>query len=267
MSLADLQRRFLAAVSAPGAADDEDWDMGLRPGLAIYRSAYRARLIACMRATYPKCLAWAGDEAFDAAASHHAVMHPPKCWTLDALGAGFDATLVALFPDNRELAELAWLEWQMGIAFTSTDRPTLDAQAFAALAVGYSDADWESMRLAVAPELGLCFVAFDLDAIWTSAAAGNRLETVPRLKQPAHVAVWRSGLEPRFRLLDAAEAEALNFARRGMAFGGICAVQAQDRDPEAGARRCGAWLGQWIEEGLLAGAGASLRIANCHRLS
>lgn len=77
MSLAALQREFQTAI-----VNDCATTAGAREGgLAIYRNAYRARLLDCMRESYDRTWTWMGDEAFSAAACHHLILHPPGNWT------------------------------------------------------------------------------------------------------------------------------------------------------------------------------------------
>lgn len=251
MTLATLQRQMLGAITATGDADDTQWLVSLRPGLFVYRNAYRARLIECMRATYPRCLAWAGEEPFDAAASHHVILNPPQSWTLDTVGDGFATSLRALFPDDLELSELAWLEWTMGAAFTASDRPKLDAAAFAAATANYNDEDWGALTFAVGSELRLRTVAFDVPRMWATPPRPAPNRKPLRLKAPASIAVWRKGMEPQFRMLDEGEDFALKLAESGASFAEICAAIADSVGAEVAAQQCGTWLGRWIETGIL----------------
>ncbi|TPE58440.1 DUF2063 domain-containing protein [Sandaracinobacter neustonicus] len=253
MRLIEMQRGFLGTVSSAGEPDDGGWPPSMHAGLQVYRNAYRARLIGCLQESFPKCRAWAGDAAFDAAASHHCIRQPPTSWTLDALGAGFDATLAELFPDNPELAELCWLEWQMARLFTAPDGARLDAGSFTEATARFSERDWEEMRLVIAPELVTRPLFYDVTPMWT--AIGADIPPLPnaRLPVPGTVAVWRAGLEPCFRLLPDDEGAALADAANGVAFGEICRRHAESVEHEGAAARCGQWLGRWTMDGLIAG--------------
>lgn len=253
MKLASLQRQFLGTITATGNPDDTPWPASQRAGIAVYRNAYRARLIECLRATYPKCLAWAGEGAFDAAASHHVILNPPQSWTLDAVGQGFDNTLGDLFRDNPELAELAWLEWTMGTVFTASDRPQLDAAGFATATANYTEKDWSALTFIMAPELRLRSVAFDPAQMW-EVTTDQPFTIVPtHLASPRQVAVWRSGVEAKFRLLDEGEEKALELAAGGSSLEEICTVVSESVGAEIAAQRCGCWLSRWIDNGFLEG--------------
>jgi hypothetical protein len=69
------------------------------------------------------------------------------------------------------------------------------------------------------------------------------------LARPVSYAIWRSDLEVYFRALDAQEALALDAARQGATFGGVCErvlASATDDDFAASAHRAAALLQNWI---------------------
>lgn len=245
MKLAALQRRFHRAITASeGEDDDTAWPPELRPGLRVYRNAYRARLLECLRASFPKTLLLTGDAAFEAAACHHLIVHPPQGWTLDDAARGFDTTLAELFPAEPEVAELAWLEWAMQEAFTGPDGEAADPAAFAALSTGWDEADWSRLRLVPVPTLTMRPTATDCAALWEGREAAAA--------SPTTVAVWRQGLQSRLRLLDDAEAAALGIIGTGIAFGTLCAAMVERLGPEQGIAISGRLLGQWIGNGMIA---------------
>src|SRR5277367_6026658 len=104
---------------------------GADAGLAVYHNAYRAQLVDCLRDTYEKLFAWLGDDAFDAAALAHVEANPPRSWTLSDYGATFDTTLAAIYPDDPEVAELAWLDWTLRRTFEAADCDPIDAAGLA----------------------------------------------------------------------------------------------------------------------------------------
>jgi hypothetical protein len=83
----------------------------------VYHYAYRAQLLECLRYTFERVWAWLGDSGFEDAARRHIEAHPPHSWTLSDYGNEFDRTLSGLYPDDREVAELAWLDWPLRRAF------------------------------------------------------------------------------------------------------------------------------------------------------
>lgn len=252
MTLAIIQRRFLGAVTAIDETDVADWPIEMRDGLVVYRTAYRARLLDCLRGAFDKCRKWIGDESFDAAAAHHLIIHPPSSWTLDDLGRGFSDTLGMLFPDDPEVEELAWLEWEMQQIFTSRDVATLDAADFAERASSFTEEDWLNLRLTFVPILSMRCVATDCAALWT--AIEDELE-MPALQLPTDTStllIWRDALKSRFRLLGASEASSLALMRGGGTFEQLCAALVQAYGDAAGVEAAGTMLGRWVTEGLVA---------------
>ncbi|WP_273773331.1 DNA-binding domain-containing protein, partial [Brucella intermedia] len=62
MSLAALQQEFMGQVLGEERPLPPHWDARMAEGLAIYRNAYRSRLIDALRDTFPKTVQWVGDE-------------------------------------------------------------------------------------------------------------------------------------------------------------------------------------------------------------
>jgi hypothetical protein len=254
VTLIDLQRRFHAAVTGVGEMTFEDWDPALHTGLSVYRNAYRARLIECLRSTFEKTWTWIGDESFDAAAAHHLIVKPPRSWTLDEVGAGFDETLAQLFPGDPEVAELAWLEWQMQQAFTGPDEPVLDAVGFAALSKDFTEETWASLRLSFVTSMRSRRIRTDCGAIWTAIATDGDMPDV-LLGEARTLVVWRQGLSPRFRMLGP-ESSGLATLQQGRAFGDMCETMVERLGP-AGIEAAGHALGVWIAQGLVRRAESS----------
>jgi hypothetical protein len=250
VTLIDLQRRLYAALTGAGEVTFEDWDPAQRTGLTVYRNAYRARLIECLRTSFEKTWKWIGDESFDAAAAHHLIVKPPRSWTLDDAGAGFDETLEQLFPNDPEVAELAWLEWQMQQVFTAADEPVLDAAGFAALSNDFTEQAWASLRLSFVSGMHSMRIQTDCGAIWSAITADENLSADVLLNEPRTLLVWRQGLAPRFRLLTAEEAAGFQLMGNGGTFGDVCEAFVQ-RLGARGIEEAGRTLGFWIAQGIV----------------
>jgi len=66
--------------------------------LGIYASAYRQRLVECLRDEYPVLAALAGATAFDLFAQGYVAAHPSQSYTMYDFGAGFADYLDAVRP-------------------------------------------------------------------------------------------------------------------------------------------------------------------------
>lgn len=237
MTLLDLQQGFRTWLTREPADLPPVLDEQLRAGLHVYLNNYRSQLLACLSASFPVLRTWIGDTRFDGAAAHHIDRVPPHEWTLDAYGLDFPETLASLYPNDPEIAELARLECELALAFVRTDAEPLDPATLI-------DIDWDSAVIRLTPSFMMLGVATNAAAIWSAINAGETPPGAALLAEPATLAIWRHHFAPRFRTLSAEEAGVLAQVRNGETFGGICAEQ--------GAASAGAFLAQWLSDGLLA---------------
>ena len=247
MSLLTLQQGLRA-----GIVEDAVDPSLLSPGLEIYRNAYRARLVETLRSGFEKTWAWIGDEAFDTAAIHHIILYPPTSWTLDDYGQAFPETLSALYPGDPEVAELAWLEWQMQQAFAALDGPVVDASAFGEAV--QTAPDWSDVEFHFVPSLAVRPVATNCTALWQAMADELTPPDPQILETPMHLIVWRQGFSPHFRMVEADEMTVLSMATAQRSFGAMCAA-VDKGSPEDSVAWLGTLLGQWLKDGLIARIG------------
>lgn len=231
--LAALQRQFQAGLMAGNLAGLAD--AVVRPaGLAVHTHATRAMLVEGLADNFAKTLHWLGGDAFTMLALDYAAISPSSSWTLADYGEDFPAFLHRHLPDDREVPELAALDWALRTAFGAADpAPALWAEA--------GGLDWEGLRLRLVP--GACLLAFatNADAIW-AAIPDHPIAPAPA---PGWVLVWRDGPDPRFRRLDEGEGGLLSAVAAGQAFGAACDASG------ASARQIGGWLQIWLSAGLL----------------
>jgi hypothetical protein len=248
MTLAAQQHAFHAAI-----VRDDDTAQGApnQPGVAVYRNAYRARLMEVLRDSYDKTWTWIGDDAFAAVACHHLILHPPASWTLDDAGKGFDRTVAELLADHPEAADLAWLERAMQDAFCCADTPVLDPHAFAERTAGFGDAGWADMPVRLVAGLQMREVMTDCVALWNAIDSGEAV-TAWQFAQPRTVLVWRHGFTPRCRLATNPEVAILAQVRTGARFGDVCETLVSRMGEVKGVAAAGTLLGQWLADGLLA---------------
>ena len=240
MTLAASQQAFVAEITA---SDD-----GAAPGslgLEIYRNAYRARLLGVLEVSFERTKRWVGEEMFSAAAAHYVLAYPPHSWTLDAYGAQFPAELDVLFAQDGEVAELAWLEWQMQQAFAAPDLPELRAAELAQ--AGLADEDWEQLCFTMVAGFSARPISHDCTGLWQALRDPEPCDYVLTPVEPGVLVVWRHALSPHYRVLGPDEFAALDHLAKGGGFGGALAVSGGD-DPA----RFGAWFAQWLSEGLFA---------------
>ena len=238
MSLARHQQAFAEQLRASGDLPESEGQ-----GLEIYRNAYRERLFSALAVSFERTRQWVGDDAFSAAARHLVITSPPSNWTLDAYGAHFPALLDALFAQNGEVAELAWLEWHLQQAFAATDLPELSGSALAQSEL--ADGDWECLRFQMAAGFAARPVAHDCAKLWQALCMGDAAASDLKPIEPATLVVWRKGLSPHYRILAQDEFSALDSLLKGETFGAVAAQISESR-----AADLGQWFAQWLSEGL-----------------
>lgn len=214
-------------------------------GLAVYHNAYRSRLRGVLAEVFPRLHMWLGEDAFDAAATVYIERHPSRTWTLNAFGHALTEVLAELYPEDAEVAELAWLEWALHVAFGGEDSPAFDP---AELAV----ADWATVGVRFAPTLALRPIVSNAAAIWQALAKDGDPPPAARLPEPRAMAVWRHGLEPKFRTVVLGEYEAILALQAGRSFAEVCAALPLS-DGEDPAQMAGTWLAEWLGDGRMVG--------------
>lgn len=239
MNLLARQIAFRAEIAA---ADDSVAPSSI--GMEIYRDAYRGRLLAALEVGFERTRRWAGEEAFTAAACHYVLSHPPTGWTLDAYGAEFPATLESLFADDREVAELAWLEWHLQQAFAARDLPRFDPSRLTLICA--TAAEWDGLTFEMAPGFALRPIETDCVTLWEALVEGLAMPSDVSDLAGCSLAIWRSDLHPRYRVLPADEAGAL----RALADCRPLGLVAEPLDAE----RLGQWLTQWFADGIFSSA-------------
>ncbi|WP_066819092.1 HvfC/BufC N-terminal domain-containing protein [Sphingomonas mali] len=245
MTLAELQRGFLDLLLDPSRDPGTAFDADGAAGLAVYRNAYGAQLVACLKDSYERLWAWLGDERFEAAAYHHVAGHPPASWTLGEYGIGFAETIAGLYPDDPEVAEIAALDWALRRAFDGPDASVLDPASLVAI-------DWDEAVLRFVPTLDLLPVHTNCGAIWTAIAGGETVPAAEHLPQPGWIRVWRVGLQPHFATIETEELAALQLATSGMSFARLCDRLAGEIGVEAAVEKAGQYLAVWLQDQMIA---------------
>ncbi|MBJ7376072.1 DNA-binding domain-containing protein [Sphingobium sp.] len=256
MSLAAMQRDFAGWLTdRPGSM--AAWvDGAAQAGLDVYHNAYHMRLADCLHEMFEKTALWLGDEAFMTAARAHIDGRPPHGWTLGVYGDGFDRTLARLYPDDREVEELTWLDHALTRTFEGRDADPVSAERLAGV-------DWDEASLIFVPTLSIGPAITNAGAIWSALAAQEQPPAAAMLPEAGAMLVWRQGFTPCFRAIGTVEADMLADAVAGASFSALCASLIDRLGEEAGVRAAGALLGQWIGEGLITDIfhASSIRIA------
>jgi len=259
--LARQQRQFKGVVTRLDDGEGADAAGLLResPGraslLRVYRHAYLSRLTGALRDNYGTLPQVMGDEAFDALAAAYVQAHPSQHPSIRWFGhrlPEFMATREDLVP-HPALTDLARMEWALRGAFDAADAPLLAA---ASLSEVPAEA-WGALVLVFHPSVRLLPMHWGVEPLWR-ALQGVEPGEEPELPEPQAVdhalLVWRPTLETLWRSASSeAEADLLQAALAGEAFGPLCERAARHVGEEQAASTAVGALQQWLAEGLLSG--------------
>jgi hypothetical protein len=205
----------------------------------------------CLRDSFAKTWAYLGDDNFSAALVAHRIRCTPHSWTLDAYGNGFDETLAAMFTDDPDIAELAWLEWALRRAFDGADADPLAPDTLAYI-------DWDNSVPIVHPAAQIREVCWNSAAIWAAINQDTNPPAAKALAEPTLLLVWRKGLVPQYRSVTGYERLALLEIADGNAFGPMCARVFAGLADEDAVPIIGGLFSGWISDGLIIGADTKL---------
>ncbi|HSI51827.1 MAG TPA: DNA-binding domain-containing protein [Ideonella sp.] len=218
--------------------------------LGIYRNAWRGRLVEALRTNYPVLHRVLGDDGFAELAMGFIAAHPPHTPSIRWFGAALPAYLQQQ-PDalpHPALADLAGMEWALGLSFDAADATPLDGAQLATLA----PEDWASLRLSPHPSLQLLDLAWAVEPLWQQLTHGqDDSETEPPEPLQHQLLVWRQDLDSRWRSLQPEEAALLQATLAGVPFGELGLVAAQQVGDEAAPGLLASALQTWVNQGLL----------------
>lgn len=247
----DLQRHVLGFTSAVGDAVVDAPPLPAFERLAIYKNAYRVRLIDALHETYPVLHGLLGDESWMMLGEAFVTAHPSPFRSLRWYGRELAQFMARTPPFDASpvLSEIATLEWTLAEVFDAADAVAIDRRVLAAV----QPEAWAYLKFAFHPSLRRLTFNWNTAAVW-KAMSNN--ETPPQPQQadsPILWVLWRQDLQNYFRSMSAAEALALESALRGCSFGEICeglrACLPEEDIPAAAA----GFLAAWVDSGIIVG--------------
>lgn len=250
-NLESLQAAFSEGILGAERAilDELKVGTGLEIGrrFDIYRDAYRGRLIDALRDTFAHTAAYVGDGPFRDLAHEFVEVHPPRHYSIRWYGDVFAQWLGSAHPQDRDVAELASLDWALRSAFDSAEGEPLRAADVAAL----SPEAWNCVGFRLHPAFRILELNRNTLAIWQALDGDTPPPATQALGSAAMLLIWRRETQPHFRTLEAEEGNALQALHEGASFAAVCSRLAESRPPEEAAALAGKWLRRWIEEELL----------------
>ena len=151
--------------------------------LEIYANAYYARLLECLRDTFPVMAQVLGAEVFDSFAFDYLQRYPSRSYTLYRLAESFPRFLDETRPEQPPAARatgVAWPDFLIDLATLELaiaevfDGPGAEGEpllAPAELLAGQAGGDFAAARLAPVPCLRLLRFSYPVNAFYSSAMA------------------------------------------------------------------------------------------------
>lgn len=239
----------LPAQAPPiAAAVREQFGLGAAERLAIYHRAYRARLREALCEAYDKTWSYIGDEMFAELLDSYVAAHPSQHSNLRWYGSDLASHALHVFPHYPFIAELARLEWTLGLAFDAEDAMALRRADLAAVA----PEAWGDLVFALHPSVHILAMDWNTVALWQAMAAEQEAPEPEQSAVPAHWLLWRQSGQPHFRSLPALESQALQGIAAGRSFGATCgAACEQSVDADATMLALAGHLQHWLVQEIL----------------
>jgi hypothetical protein len=151
-------------------------------------------------------------------------------------------------------ADLARMEWALRNAFDAADATPVSAAELAA----QSAYMWPSLVFDIHPSLQLLSLNWTIEPVWRAMQSfdpetGEEPELPEPEEHPHVLAIWRNGLDTRWRAADPVQATLLRAAMGGDNFGTLCSLAATQVGEEQAAIAAVVALQSWLADGLLTG--------------
>lgn len=251
MSLVALQLALARALEGDKPTAGTPWLLSNReqaPRLDIYHHAYRARLTEALRSNYPVLHRVLGDEAFGQLALSYLAEHPSQRPSIRWFGhrlSDWSRRHPQALP-HPALADLAAMEWALGLSFDAADATPLSFEDLVRLPA----CDWPGARFAAHPSVALLHLQWAVEPIWRSLTEDENGSSDEPVAHAHTLLIWRQELDTRWRSLEPDESDALTASLAGEAFSTLCERAAGIHGDEAPAWVASA-LRRWVDDGLL----------------
>jgi len=217
--------------------------------LAIYRTAYHARLIECLSDDYPVLKHALGAAEFEALCRGYVAQHPSTGPSLNDFGRHMaDFCRTSLTGVAGFASDLAQLEWAIVLTIHAPTAPELATEELATIPAER----WPEVCLVANPSLRILHFAYPVNAYFQASRSGEA-PSIPS-EATTSVAVYRTGRSIWRLPLTAAMVVLFESLANGTALGPSLALLEPllANDPEA-APRVMAWFRQGVSSGLFSG--------------
>jgi len=251
MKLAELQTTFQHALFDANS-NSADWiresarGLSSRERLDVYHNAYRLRLIDVLLDTFEHTATYLGDDWFNQLAADYVQSHHSTYTNIGLYGLEFPDFLVQQLVNDKEVSELALMDWKLRRAFDGADSAVMTQDGLQQLAsVG------TSIRLQAVPTLTICAQHYNTLDIWHAINQEQAPPVVEQLPRPIELLIWRKGHSPHFRSLSKIEYVAIDCVRSGETLEAIGAALEKDFPDVDVATEFGVMLHRWLDDEII----------------
>ncbi len=255
LALTELQRAFRSAILHPRREPppfivNSPKASAVRR-FAIYREAYRLRLIEALAGDYPALKEWLGDEAFDHLGRAYADACPSAHFSIRWFGSRLPGFLAGdpAYRTQPALKELAVFEWTLSEAFDAAESQVVTE----AHLTGLEPALWPMLKFLIHPSLRTVDLTYNTPGRWQALKRKERLPDLETRSEISTWAVWRQDFRLLFRSLPKPETQALNLFRQGFCFAEVCEALCEWLDDTQVALSAAGYLKTWLREGWIVG--------------
>jgi hypothetical protein len=247
----ELQRSLLGEDTAICSAIVDAPPLPADARLAIYRHAYRARLIEAMDDVYSVLHKLLGDETFASLADMFIEAYPSVHRSIRWYGRELADFLAktAPFAEQPILSEIARFEWTLSEVFDAKDMNSIGRERLSNLA----PSAWADLTFRFHPSLRRLQFAWNTVTVWQAASADQEPPEPESTDQPVEWLLWRQDLKNYFRSMEAIEVAALDAATRGDSFADVCAALSASLPEDEIPLRAAVLVGTWTDSGIIVG--------------
>lgn len=251
MKLAELQTTFQHALF-DADCNEADWIKGSARGLSsrerldVYHNAYRLRLIDVLLDTFEHTAIYLGDDWFDQLAADYVQTHHSTYTNIGLYGREFPDFLAERLADDKEISELALMDWKLRRAFDGADSAVMTQDNLQQLA-----SERTSIRLQAVPTLTSCMQHFNTLDIWHAINQEQTPPVVEQLPEAVELLIWRKGHSPHFRSLSEIESAAIACIRSGETLDAIGSALEKDFPGADVATEFGVMLHRWLDDEII----------------
>ena len=218
--------------------------------LAVYRDAYRLRLLEVLVEDFPGLKGLLGVASFDVLGRAYIDTHPSVERSIRWFGRHLPHFLRERAPyrDRPELAEMAAFEWAQGEVVDAADTAVCRAEQLAAV----SPSRWPELRLIFQHAIRRLELHWNVPIVWRAIHEGSSAPVLERSTRPLAWLLWRQSLQVHWRSLADDERWAIQACLDGRTFGEICQGLSERSTTSDVALRAASLLKQWLSEDLVA---------------